>query len=88
MTPLPDLRHKIINVLVEDDRLAAEVLATATHTGPLALPTGTVEPTGNPIVMEAVDFLWFREGRVCRWIAYVDQLALIAQLGLLPSAGA
>jgi len=42
---LPDLKEEIISVVAEGDSVACQVIETATFTGPMELPTGTIAPT-------------------------------------------
>lgn len=67
------------------DALAGEVRITMTHTGNMPTPNGPIAPTARTIVLESCDFCRFRDGRVVSFHTYFDQMAMLAQLGLLPS---
>jgi predicted ester cyclase len=83
----PDGRHTIDRVVEgSDTTVAIEGSWTGTHTGPFATPQGEVPPTGRTLGMQ---FALFVEGdpaarRASRVALYMDQLAIAAQLGLLP----
>jgi hypothetical protein len=44
---LPDMEFEILSMAAGDDVVAAEVKGSATFTGPLKLPMGTIPPTGR-----------------------------------------
>ena len=82
---LPDLRVHVTSAFADGERGAAEVVREGTNTGPVRLPSGEHPPTGRRVRLpECVTFV-VREGRVVRMAPYADQLAALAQLGLLPA---
>src|ERR1700691_3566285 len=48
---LPDLKEEVISIIAEDDRVACQVVETATFTGPMELPTGVIAPTNRPYML-------------------------------------
>jgi ketosteroid isomerase-like protein len=80
---LSDIQVEILDVIESGDALAGEVRMTARHTAPLMTPNGPVPATGRTIQMESCDIARFRDGLVVSFHTYFDQLALMAQLGLL-----
>ncbi|MHB8432327.1 MAG: DUF411 domain-containing protein [Candidatus Tyrphobacter sp.] len=44
---LPNLREEVVSIVAEGDRVACEVVETATFTGPMELPTGAIKPTNR-----------------------------------------
>jgi limonene-1,2-epoxide hydrolase len=46
-TALPDFKHEFSQVLEDDGIVAIEGIASGTHQGPLASPTGEIPPTGE-----------------------------------------
>jgi hypothetical protein len=50
---------------------------------PLLTPNGIVPATGRTIQMDSCDITRFRDGLVVSFLTCFDQLALMAQLGLL-----
>jgi predicted ester cyclase len=79
-----DIQVEFPDVIESGDALAAEVRVTMTHTGPLVTPNGTIPPTGKRVTLEAVDIAHARDGLIVSFHSYFDQLALLAQLGLMP----
>jgi predicted ester cyclase len=64
----PDMRHELLDVVESADKVAVELVVTATHTGTFRTPQGDVLATGRPVA----------------WHTYFGQMAFLAQLGLLP----
>jgi predicted ester cyclase len=83
----PDARHTIDRAVESGSAVAVEGRWTGTHTGPFATPQGDVPPTGRTVTMAFALFvdgdLEKREGE--RAAIYMDQLAMAAQLGLIPA---
>ena len=85
-TAFPDGRHTIERAVESGSSVAVEGHWTGTHTGAFATPQGDVPPTGRAVSMA---FGLFVDGDLetgeCRRCAiYMDQMALAAQLGLIP----
>jgi predicted ester cyclase len=85
-TAFPDGRHTIDRAVESGDTVAVEGHWTGTHTGPFATPQGEMPPTGRTVTMP---FALFAEGDVAareasRVAIYMDQMAMAAQLGLIP----
>ena len=58
-----------------------------THTGPLVLPDGTeLPPTGKRVEVKGMELVRVRDGKVVVDNLYYDNLAVAAQLGLLPQS--
>src|SRR4051812_28814970 len=86
----PDGRHTIDRAVEDGDRVAVEGRWTGTHTGAFATPQGDVPPTGQPVTMTFALFVEgdFAKREASRVAIYMDQMAMAAQLGLLPEAQA
>jgi steroid delta-isomerase-like uncharacterized protein len=84
----PDLRHEIVDVIESGNKIAVELRIGGTHTGILHTPQGDIPPTGRGVSWESVDFVTLRDGKVATWHTYFDQMAFLAQLGLLPELAA
>ena len=80
----PDLRLEVAHVVAEDDWVMGRSVATATHTtAVMGLP-----PTGKQVVTTFWDLHRFDEaGVIVQTWNLMDSLALMQQLGLLPSGG-
>jgi predicted ester cyclase len=82
----PDGKHTIDRAVESGSEVAVEGRWEGTHTGAFATPQGDVPPTGRTVSMT---FALFVEGDLetgeCRRCAiYMDQMAMAAQLGLIP----
>jgi predicted ester cyclase len=72
-------------VIQDGDRFAFEGSWSGTHTGPLAGPAGDVPPTGRRVTVPFCALGTQREGRLAAVHIELDQLGMLAQLGLVPS---
>ena len=82
----PDGRHTIDRAIESGDTVALEGRWSGTHTGTFATPQGDVPPTGRRLEMAFALFVTGEPavGEAARVALYMDQLAMAAQLGLLP----
>ena len=85
-TAFPDGVHTIDREIESGDTVAIEGHWTGTHTGPFPTPQGEVPPTGRTVHMSFALFVQGDPaiGEASRVALYMDQLAMAAQLGLLP----
>ena len=80
-----DLAHRYTSYVEEGDAFADEWVFVGTHTGPLVLPDGTEVPaTGKRVEMPGMELVKMRDGKIVVDNLYYDNLAVAAQLGLLP----
>jgi predicted ester cyclase len=80
-----DLAHRYISYVEEDDAFADEWVFVGTHTGPVVLPDGTeVAATGKRVQVQGMELVRIRDGKIVVDNLYYDNLAVAAQLGLLP----
>jgi len=84
IAPFPDLRFRVVETTVQDDRAAVRWEATGTFTG---APFQGVEPTGAPLRIEGTDVLIVRDGLIVENNAYADGMGIARQIGLLPPEG-
>ena len=64
--------------------IAVEGVFAGTHTGALVGPGGEVPPTQRRVEFAFADFFAVRDGKIPQHHTYFDQMAFLAQLGLLP----
>jgi predicted ester cyclase len=83
-TAAPDCKHTITHVIQDGERFAVQGHWTGTHTGPLATPMGEVPATGRTITLPFCTVGTLRDGRLAAAHVYLDQLSMLAQLGLAP----
>jgi steroid delta-isomerase-like uncharacterized protein len=82
----PDLEPEVTNIVVEGEQAVAEVMRTATHTGPLPTPDGPVPPTGRAVRMPECIVFRITDGKVASMTTYLDRLSILQQLGLIKDA--
>jgi ketosteroid isomerase-like protein len=70
--------HESGNVAID------EGFVTGTNTGPIALPTGDLPPTGKSVRVRTCDVVTVENGLAVRHNFYYDQMELLSQLGLVP----
>jgi predicted ester cyclase len=80
-----DIAHRYVSYVEEGDAFADEWVFVGTHTGPLVLPDGTeLPPTGKRVEVKGMELARIRDGKIAVDNLYYDNLAVAAQLGLLP----
>lgn len=79
----PDVHVAIEDLIAEDDKVVARLLATATNTGPFA----GQPPTGRSITLRSIRIYRLADGKVVESWAMQDRLGLMEQLGLVPPTG-
>ena len=84
LTAFPDLRHEIRETVEQGDTIAVRLFVRGTHTGPMHAPDGTIPATGKEVVWDSVDWVKIKNGKIVSWNVYEDQMAFMAQLGLVP----
>jgi steroid delta-isomerase-like uncharacterized protein len=83
-TAFPDGRHTITDVIADGDRVAIEGTWSGTHTGPMAGPGGEIPATGRSVTLPFCGVATVRDDRIAAVTMYLDQMAMLAQLGILP----
>jgi steroid delta-isomerase-like uncharacterized protein len=78
----PDIKHRVIDPIESNDRIAFELEITGTHTAPLVGPGGEIPPTGKPIRLAAANVWTVSSGKIASYHIYFDQMAFMGQLGL------
>jgi steroid delta-isomerase-like uncharacterized protein len=79
----PDLRFDILRTMTNGDTVIYVWNGKGTHSGPLALPTETVPPTGKYAELQGVLVTTMKDGKILREESYWNQMELLAQLGLM-----
>jgi predicted ester cyclase len=75
------------HVVESQDDVVVEGVYSGTHTGPLATPDGQeIAATDKSVNVPYVTMFEVRDGRIASHRAYWDQMAFMAQLGLMPPA--
>ena len=83
-TAFPDLDPRDEFKAESGDTAINEWSMSATNSGPLETPEGTIPATGKRVTLRGCDVLTVREGRIRSHRVYYDQMGLLTQLGLVP----
>lgn len=76
----PDAHVEVHAVHFLDDLAVEEGTVTGTHHGVLHTPTGDVPPTGQPVRLDYLRVLRFRDGKHSSFNLMFDRLALLEQI--------
>jgi steroid delta-isomerase-like uncharacterized protein len=77
----PDLRHEIVDLVAEGDKVAVHFNVTGTHKGELQ----GIPPTGKKVSFGAMDFITLMDGKIAEdWLS-VDMMGLMQQIGAIPA---
>ncbi len=87
-TAFPDINITIINRVITDDQVAAELDFVGTNTGDLQLaPGASIPATGKTVHGKGTYFVRFRDGKPVEVRSYPDLAGMMMQLGLMPMPG-
>jgi predicted ester cyclase len=85
LTAFTDVHHRFTSFVEQGDAFADEWVFVGTHTGPLVMPDGTeLAPTGERVEVSGMELVQVRDGKIVVENVYYDNVAVTAQLGLLP----
>jgi ketosteroid isomerase-like protein len=86
----PDMHRELIEFYVKDDEnlVVVELTLNGTQKGPLALPVGTIPPTGKTMVTPCCDVFHIENGKVKSFHCYTAGTIMLGQLGVLGNLGA
>jgi predicted ester cyclase len=86
----PDGRITVDTICESDDIVCVEYTGRGTHTGTLATPMGSFEPSGKTVELKFCDCWTFSpDGTVKEVRSYFDSTSLLVQIGAVPEmAGA
>jgi steroid delta-isomerase-like uncharacterized protein len=77
----PDLRHDIVDMVAEGDKVAVRFNVTGTHKGELQ----GIPPTDKKVSFSAIDFITMIDGKIAEdWLS-VDMMGLMQQIGAIPA---
>jgi steroid delta-isomerase-like uncharacterized protein len=81
VSSLPDLRHEIVEMVAEGDKVAVRLNVTGTHKGELQ----GIPPTGKKVSFSAMDFITLMDGKVAEEWMNADTMKLMQQIGAVPT---
>jgi steroid delta-isomerase-like uncharacterized protein len=79
ITSFPDLRHEIVEIVAERDKVAVRFNVTGTHKGSLQ----DIPPTGKEVSFGAMDFITFVDGKISEDWLNADIMGLMQQIGAI-----
>ena len=83
--PFPGMSFDVQSIYDGDGWAIAEGVVTGKNTGPLVMPDGSTLPaTGRDVEVRTVVVYQLRDGAITAERNYWDNMAIYAQLGLLP----
>ena len=78
----PDLRHEIVDLVAEGDKVAVRFNVTGTHKGELQ----GIPPTSKKVSFIAMDFITLMDNKISEdWLS-VDMMGLMQQIGAIPAS--
>lgn len=80
-TAFPESQVELQNLVACGETVTMEYVGRGRHTGPLATPQGTIEPTGRDVELPLCDVLTVKDGRITGGRTYYDVATLMRQLG-------
>lgn len=83
-TAIPDFRHELTDVVFSGDLVAARGIASGTHTGPLAGPTGEVPASDRSVSFPFAAFARVEDGLIREFRGYWDVMGFMQQIGAIP----
>jgi len=78
----PDVHRELLNIYVAGDVVVVELAIRGTHTGDLALASGTLAPTGKTIDVPSCDVFHLENGKIISFHCYNEASVMQQQLGL------
>jgi steroid delta-isomerase-like uncharacterized protein len=78
----PDIKYKVEDMACDGDIIAVRASFTGSMTGPLR----GIPPTGKKVVVEEALFYRFEGDKIAEEWSFLNQMALLQQLGLVPPA--
>jgi steroid delta-isomerase-like uncharacterized protein len=82
---LPDLEHRIVNVVEGEDTAAVQMNVVATHDGTFESDLGTFPPTGKQTSWYSSTFIVIKDGKAVQLTTYLDVLAVHLEMGYKPA---
>jgi len=82
-TAFPDMHRELYHFYLDGDTVIVELALQGTHKGPLAMPQGTVAPTGKRMDAPCCDVFRLKNGKIQSFNCYPSGTVILAQLGVL-----
>lgn len=82
---LPDLEHRVLNVVEDDTTAAVQMNVVATHNGHFESDLGSFPPTGKETSWHSSTFIVIEDSKAVQLTTYLDVLAVHVELGYEPA---
>jgi ketosteroid isomerase-like protein len=82
-TAFPDMHRELYRVFATGETVIVELALQGTHLGPLALPMGTIQPTGKRMDAPCCDVFQLKNGKIQSFNCYPSGTVVLTQLGAL-----
>jgi ketosteroid isomerase-like protein len=79
----PDMHRELYRFFTVGDTVIVELALQGTHKGPLALPMGTIPPTGKRMDAPCCDVFRLKSGKIASFNCYPSGTVIMSQLGVL-----
>jgi ketosteroid isomerase-like protein len=79
----PDMHRELFRFFELGDTVIVELALQGTHLGPLALPMGTIQPTGKRMDAPCCDVFQMKNGKIQSFNCYPSGTVVLTQLGVL-----
>ncbi len=83
LNAFPDLEGKRERAFAQGEWVCVEYMVSGTHKGPLPGPEGEIPPTNRQVRVTNCSVYRVQGGKITEVHEYFDQLAFMAQLGLM-----
>ena len=84
----PDMRRELYQFYVSGAIVVVRLALQGTHLGPLALPAGTLPPTGKRMDAPCCDVFELTDGKIKRFDCYPEGSVVLTQLGVIGNLSA
>jgi len=78
----PDMHRELFQMYSTGNIVVVQLALQGTHLGPLALPRGTILPTGKKMNAPCADVFELVEGKIRRFDCYPSGTVVLTQLGV------
>lgn len=87
-TAFGDMHRELYNLWTIENTVIVRLALQGTHTGPLALPFGTLPATGQRMDAPCADIFELEDDRIKRFDCYPEGSVILTQLGVIANLGA
>jgi len=85
ITAFPDMHVKMLNRVVADDSVGAELEFSGTNSGPMNMGGQTIPPTNKKVTAHGTYFVKAKDGKIVEFHSHPNIMEMMGQLGISPS---